>query len=438
MSSRREYDRIIDRTLWLLCAAVFITIFALTLLTPKYADDFAYSFSFATDQRIRSVAEIFPSMAVHRTMLNGRVIPHFLVQLFLMLPKTVFCLLNALQAVLLLLLCSRCFQTEGKTKILLLLCGIFSIWVFSPSFGENYLWLDGAVNYSWALTVLMLFLMPYISAWFAMPVERKPVWHALHVVFSFAAGAWSENGSLAFLFLAVCLLVGVWLREKKLPIWLLLGICSAALGYIFLMTAPATAGRSAAPVFSVLLSNAREILKITASHLLVLYCIYAVLLLVTVTSHGRKDRITFSVLLFLAGLGALASFVFAAYFVERHFSCTIFLTVFSCTVLLDELVQQKKQKLLYVLTAVLTAVFLVRFSLGTMDILVSNRKEAEREQLIREAVSNGERTVTLTNYFPSTGYAVPFILDAPDTWVNITVASYYGMDTVYGRNPDES
>ena len=158
----------------------------------------------------------------------------------------------------------------------------------------------------------------------------------------------------------------------------------------------------------------------------------------TIVSKGQKDRIIFSILLFLAGFGALASFIFAAYFVERHFSCTVFLTVLSCTVLLDELIQRQKQSLLYALTGVLTVVFLLYFTLGTVDIVVANRKETEREQIIRDAVSKGEKEVTLTNYFPSTVYAVPFILDAPNDWVNMTVASYYGLDTVYGRNPNES
>ena len=427
-----------DRTVWLLSAAVFVTVFMLTVLTPKYADDFAYSFSFATDQRIRSVAEIFPSMAVHRVLLNGRVIPHFLVQLFLMLPKVVFSLLNALQVVLLLLLSARCLQTEGKTKCLILLCGIFSVWVFSPSFGENYLWLDGAVNYSWALTVLMLFLTPYISAWFELPCDSKPALSVMHVLFSFAAGAWSENGSLAFLFLALCLLLGVWKRDRKLPVWLLLGICSASAGYIFLMTAPATASRSASLSVSVLIENAQFVLKALVSHMMILYLAFVMLLALALVGKGRRDRILFSILLFAAGLGALASFIFAAYFVERHFSCTVFLTILSCVVLLDELVRQKKEKLLYALTGILAAVFLFQFSRGAVDILVAERKEAERERMIREAVVNGERAVTLTNYFPSTVYAVPFVLDAPDDWVNRTVASYYGLDTVYGRNPDES
>ena len=438
LSGQYQCNRVADRTVWPLYAAVFISAFMLTVLTPKYADDFAYSFSFATDQRIRSIADIFPSMAVHRVLLNGRVVPHFLVQLFLMFPKAVFSLLNAMETILLLKLSSRCLQTSGKTKCLILLCGIFGIWLFTPSFGENYLWLDGAVNYSWALAVLMLFLTPYISAWFEMPREKHTLLSVLHIVFSFAAGSWSENGSLAFLFVAGCLFLGTWKRERKLPVYLMLGICSAAAGYIFLMTAPATSGRAAAMNPSVLITNVQFFLKASFSHLLVLYLAFAALLVMTIVSKGQKDRIIFSILLFLAGFGALASFIFAAYFVERHFSCTVFLTVLSCTVLLDELIQRQKQSLLYALTGVLTAVFLLYFTLGTVDIVVANRKETEREQIIRDAVSKGEKEVTLTNYFPSTVYAVPFILDAPNDWVNMTVASYYGLDTVYGRNPNES
>ena len=297
----------------------------------------------------------------------------------------------------------------------------------------------------------MLFLTPYISAWFEMPREKHTLLSVLHIVFSFAAGSWSENGSLAFLFVAGCLFLGTWKRERKLPVYLMLGICSAAAGYIFLMTAPATSGRAAAMNPSVLITNVQFFLKASFSHLLVLYLAFAALLVMTIVSKGQKDRIIFSILLFLAGFGALASFIFAAYFVERHFSCTVFLTVLSCTVLLDELIQKQKQGLLYALTGVLTVVFLLYFTLGTVDIVfllyftlgtvdivVANRKETEREQIIRDAVSKGEKEVTLTNYFPSTVYAVPFILDAPNDWVNMTVASYYGLDTVYGRNPNES
>ena len=187
MSSDDRKLKKTDRPIWLLCAAVFITVFLLSVLTPKYADDFCYTFSFATDRRIQSVADIFPSMATHRVLLNGRVVPHFFVQLFLMFPKAVFSVLNALQAVLLMLLSSRYLQSEGRTKCLVLLCGLFGIWIFSPSFGENYLWLDGAVNYSWALTALMLFLIPYGAAWLEIQARKVRLQKAVYRLSLFAA-----------------------------------------------------------------------------------------------------------------------------------------------------------------------------------------------------------------------------------------------------------
>lgn len=425
------------RELWIVCGLIFIAIFVLSVLTPKYADDFAYSFSFATDERIQSLADIIPSMEAHRVLLNGRILPHFLVQLFLMLPKPVFSLLNALQAVLLVLLCDRFLQTERKERLMVLLCGIIGIWVFSPSFGENYLWLDGAVNYCWAMTVLMLFLQPYADAWFGKTTFKNHILPALHILLSFAAGAWSENASLVFLLLALFLLLAVWRRERRLPVFLLISLCSAAAGYVFLMTAPATAGRAGTMTLPAIIRNLRTVIKVTEDYLMILYMLYAALLALVLLFHGRKDRILFSLLLTIAGMGALFSFVFAAYFVERHFSCTVFLTVFSCSILVDELFQLKKPTFPVVLIAVLSLVFLFRFSYGVIDILVSNRKEAEREQQIQQSIDAGESTVTLTNYFPATRYALPFILDAPDSWVNMTVSSYYGLDSVYGVNPEE-
>ena len=71
-------------------AAVFMVLLLCNVKTPMIADDFAYSFSFADGQRVDSLGDIFSSMAAHRLWMNGRVIAHFLVQLFLMLPPLVF------------------------------------------------------------------------------------------------------------------------------------------------------------------------------------------------------------------------------------------------------------------------------------------------------------------------------------------------------------
>ena len=69
---------------------VFAVIFFCTHETDLVADDYRYCFSYADNSRVESVAQIFPSMAAHRHSMNGRVIAHFLVQVFLLLPKIVF------------------------------------------------------------------------------------------------------------------------------------------------------------------------------------------------------------------------------------------------------------------------------------------------------------------------------------------------------------
>ena len=418
---------------------VFLCMFFLTALTPKYADDFAYSFSFVTDQRITSFFQIFPSMSIHRELLNGRVVPHFLVQLFLMLPKVVFSILNAFNVGLLLWLSNKFMNAESvRQRTCSLAAGVFAIWVFSPSFGENYLWLDGAVNYSWGISVLLIFLWPYGAAWLKTDKETPKLWKVLHVLLALFAGAWSENGSLVFMFLAFSLMMLIWKRDKRIRYDLLLSLIMSCAGYAFLMSAPATSGRSAGASFERLALNFRRILLATQKYLIWLYLAAAVLLALCLLWHGRRERIVFSVLLLAGGLASLGCFVFAAYFVERHFSVTVFLTVLACTVMMDELFCLKKPEINVVLVGVLTVVFLFQFGFGVLDILNAYRAEGEREQKIYEAIQRGETTVTLTNHYNATRYALPFILDVPDNWINMTVASYYGLDSVYGLDPSNS
>ena len=72
-------DVVNSRRPWLIYTAVFLLVLLLTWLTPMVADDYSYCFSWADDTRIRSLAQIVPSMTVHRELTNGRVLTHGLV-----------------------------------------------------------------------------------------------------------------------------------------------------------------------------------------------------------------------------------------------------------------------------------------------------------------------------------------------------------------------
>lgn len=120
--------------------AVFLFMALLSFLTPMIADDYSYSFSFADYRRIESVGDIVESMAAHRETINGRIIAHSMVQLFLLLPKAVFNTVNGLAAALFVFLISLYsdFGLERKNAFVLAIA-VLALWYFVPQFGEVFL-----------------------------------------------------------------------------------------------------------------------------------------------------------------------------------------------------------------------------------------------------------------------------------------------------------
>ena len=128
----------------LLC--MFLVMLFCNLKTNLLADDFMYCFSFADDSRIDSLADCFPSIWAHRYSMNGRLISHFLVQVFLMLPLGIFKVLNSLILVAEVYLVYRIANRDKARSNLLLLCIFGCIWIFTLNFGQVILWLDGSIN----------------------------------------------------------------------------------------------------------------------------------------------------------------------------------------------------------------------------------------------------------------------------------------------------
>ena len=142
--------RIRNKSVCFAALAIFLVLLLLSFLTPMVTDDYSYSFNWANWTRISSVTQIFESMAAHRQLHNGRVFAHGLVQLFLFLPRAIFAVMNAGCGVLVCVLTEKLISADSdRDQFFLLLFGALFVICFTPAFGENYLWLDGAVNYFW-------------------------------------------------------------------------------------------------------------------------------------------------------------------------------------------------------------------------------------------------------------------------------------------------
>lgn len=435
-----------NRPLVVFYVVVFLIIFVLTSLTPLTSDDFSYFYNFADDTRITSVWQIIPSMAAHREMLNGRVLVHGLVSLILMFPKPVFNVLNALVAVALWRLLSRCLEGGGWKQALSLACGAMALWSFLPAFGENVLWLDGAVNYAWGYTFFLLFLWPYAGRYLGKATGKISVPALLgHAVLAFFAGTYAENASFIFLFLACCLTALIWRKERVFPLRLLPGLAAMLGGWIFLATAPASSHRHiemGASMLSTVANNLASLIQGTENYLFWLLVIDVLLLIAAIHWKGRKEVLTLSALFIFCALASMLPFAFAAYHLARHYCCCCMLLCFALVLLINELLSLQQRLPVLLLVGTLAVLFLFRFSLGTLDVAATWYQAREREQTIASAILGGEDSVTIQNHVPMTKYALPFRLtdDTPELWPNIVVSSYYRdvygrMIDIYGKDP---
>ena len=430
---------------FILLACIFLVFFVMTSLTPMLADDYSYSFSYAENgKRIQSLPDIIQSLSAHREKMNGRMISHGLAMLFLMLPKTVFNLANALNAITLLLLILRYVRSDNdRRNNCFLLLAFLLLWSFVPVFGQVFLWLDGALNYSWALSFQLAFLCPFYLEYTGQQflLQRKLYLQILFVLLAFAAGAYSENASCAALFIAFCFTLLIVYQKRKIPFYLGLSFLFAFAGFLYMMTAPAERGRAAETDLLVIAKNIQRVFEAPRKELLPVYCLFAALLVVSLIEKADPKLVTAAVLFVLGSAVSVVVFAFAVYFPWRSlFATTVYLCV-GCLLLMKAIWGKGIRYPVPILTAVLSMYFVFSFVLGLGDITVLYLESRERNRILEKASLEGTDTVCIHQYSANTKYAASYLLpdvyDDPAQWPNYDIAAYYGVGSVIGLPPIE-
>ena len=139
--------------------AAFLVMFCLTTLTPMVADDYDYSYSMSTGLRVDSLYEIRQTIRMHWKGLNGRFFSHIFAYYFLWQPKALFNFANALVAAVLVLFAYRSIRLVSPSRAFFYtVAWCMLVFCFIPVFGQVFLWLDGACNYSWGLAWNLIYL----------------------------------------------------------------------------------------------------------------------------------------------------------------------------------------------------------------------------------------------------------------------------------------
>lgn len=422
----------------LLRALLLLFLFALMLLcnskTGMVADDYAYCFSFADGEPVESLSDCFRSMAAHRQWMNGRVIAHFLVQLFLMLPKVLFNIANSLVFVGVLCLLARLAGREEE-KSNFLLMGLFGlVWIFMPSFGQVILWLDGAVNYLWSGLFSLGMLTVYVKKFMDdRDLPRLGRW--MFPVWAFLTGAYSEPSATAVIFCCALLtLLGSLLNRQKPRCYLLLALLSACAGFLFMILAPgellnkAGSMSLAGIVFGFV--NAMVLYR-KIWLLLVLYLAFAIL----AWQEGVElRRQLLALTLMLGSLAAVFVLAFAGHTEDRCACFGTLLIIGASGVLFPAVFKGRFRPVLYFGLAVCMLVTLYWGCLGLQDICESNAQREKNEQLILTARESGQDALELSpvNYGTrySAGAGLMYLTPDRENWLNAAMARYYGMDAL--------
>ncbi len=431
-----------QKPIFLTYCILFAVLLFLTMLTPMVCDDFAYSFNFYDWTRLENFGQLVQSMKVHRESgPNGRVLVLGLVSLFSMLPRWIYCIANATVGIILCASINRLLNlSRWQESVPVLAFSFLYICCFTPAFGENYLWLTGTPNYFWTITSTLVFALPFFMDFLDIYHGEKKqtcVLCVLQFPVAFFFGTCSESLSLVFLSLTTLLWVICWIYRKKFRLLQLLWLITAGLGYCFMMSAPATAGLASKTDISVIGYHFRQIFHYAQDYLLWPFLIFAVFLVLAVHFRAPKKRIILSILVFCSALAVLTSYIFAKYFVLRHLCAPVFLIMLATVLLMTSLIEVKKKIFTSIVLACFSVLFLLQFPVGVLDIAISYHKQEERVEQIQAAIKAGETSVTLENYYPYTPYAVEFVMSSsPALGPNVNIADYYGINEVYGIDPE--
>ena len=430
---------------YLLMAVAGCVILLFDFLTPLLADDYIYTFSRITGERMEDGKDMVLSMYDHYMVWGGRVITHMIASVFLFLPKIIFNVCNTAVYLAFTWLVYR-FATIHCEEDSPLIYGLvhLGLWFFLPNYGQDILWLIGACNYLWPGLFILAFVWPYYKYALTdreVPARMKAVlWPLLGLL----AGWGNENTSGAGILLVLCMLLVCRMRRKAWKIWHFTGLAGQVAGFVLLIAAPGNFSRLEWSMGGAEISFLMKItgrlhwcLEILELYILPLLILCAAVFALLFFCCKRKEQIMYSGMLFVTGLACNFAMVASPEYPERALFGTVMFLLIGALYVLTILLKSGERSIKMasaVLTSVALLLFAMDFTYAFMDITYTYRSANRRAESILEQVEAGEKDIVTYKITPenahNAGYNLADIEIIANYWTNEIVAKYYGIDTI--------
>jgi hypothetical protein len=332
------------------------------------------------------------------------------------------------------------------------------LWFLVPGWGQVFLWLDGTIAYSWQLTILLFFLVPYRKKSYDNLYTLKcPA--LLFFLLGIVAGNSTPNANAAVSILLLAYFGINIIQKRKIAFFEILGAAGFFIGFYFALSDPANFSRAATEGVSVLNSTnfstefPKRFISVTGvfvRHYGLLLMIISIILGCIKIFYQKKKLNLFTGFYFLAGIGSAYSMIVAPYFRDRSFlPVTVFLIIAILSVIEQmhiEITKKWKNGLcaLFILSLIFSG---GSFYLAFKDIMGFYEKWQDRTNYILQQKAKGILDIEVkapipTNNKHNGGYfQIDYqyngeILQDSEYWSNVGVARYFGVNTIKGVEND--
>lgn len=416
-----------------LLISLFGLMLLLNVLTPWIADDYRYAYSFATEEKLQTVWDIFPSLKAHRYIMNGRSTPHFLLHLFTLLPECVFDIANSLVFVLLILGMHRLVCGSGQYDIFMFCALTGAVFLFVPGFGSSFLWMAGSCNYLWCDTLLIWLLIPFVDNLLSRaPAPSKYIQFLMPPVALFF-GNMSQNVSAAGIMLMGLCIMWLFFTHKTVCWWMVFTFVSAFAGWFLCMRAPTDIGLLQTGTLSagVILNNFHRAAGFLMDHGVGLCAALLVLICFSWFEKQDKTHIYLAAIMFLAALAANYAMMVSVYYPSRAFTGSVILLICGCGLVLPK---QLHKAIRPALALVLIFVMGVTMLHALPSIYECYAMSQDREAQVQAAVASNTMDYSTFGIVSRSRYDGFFeIYDLTvynDHTANTYYARYHGLNSI--------
>ncbi len=228
---------------WIAVILCFLVIAAANYITVFVTDDIWYGTNLVTGEKIASVSDIVQSQIWHYMNWGGRTVAHTMLQFMLWGGRVFADICNVVCCAFLSYLMCRYAKAVTFKNVLLAIGIMFAI---NTQWFDTMLWQSGAANYLYTTTLIMLFVLAYLSHMKTEIDPKKNIWYDIFMIpLGLIAGWTNENMGPAIFILSITVVIYRYRNHFKVPLWMWLGSVFSLIGSAIMILAPGNSVRSA-------------------------------------------------------------------------------------------------------------------------------------------------------------------------------------------------